>query len=65
MTKEVPRPCPNLPGTAGNARAEFYDRFQHELNEYDRDFMKKYEDDLNGTLIYVSVPSVSTSIAAR
>ena len=47
---------PNLPETARNARIEFYDKFQHELDEYDRDFMKKYED-LNTMLIFVSILS--------
>ena len=64
VPKEVPPPSPNSSGTANNARAEFYDRFQRELDEYDRDFMKKYED-LNATLIYVSFMSASTSTVAR
>ena len=64
MPKEAPPPSPNPARTANNTRTEFYDRFQRELDEYDRDFMKKYED-LNATLIYVSFTSISTSTTAR
>ena len=53
----------NLPEMSRNARVEFYDKFQRELDEYDRDFMKKYGE-LNTTLIFVSVLPVSTSIVA-
>jgi len=50
---------PNLLGTACNARVEFYDKFQREADEYDSDFMKKYDEDLNTTLIFVSILSPS------
>ena len=35
-------------------RARFYRYYQREAEEYDREFMKKYDDDLNTTLIFVS-----------
>jgi len=35
-------------------RARFYRHYQREAEEYDREFMKKYDDDLNTTLIFVS-----------
>ena len=55
MLKALPSLFPNLLGTASSARVEFYDKFQREADEYDRDFMKKYDEDLNTTLIFVSV----------
>ena len=36
-------------------RIEFYKRYQKEAEGYDKVFMKKYEDDLNNTLIFVSL----------
>jgi hypothetical protein len=36
------------------ARAEFYDKYKKEADEYDKDFIKKYDEDLNTTLIFVS-----------
>jgi len=50
---------PNLLGTASSARIEFYDKFQREADEHDSDFMKKYDEDLNTTLIFVSILSFS------
>ena len=46
---------PHTQGTANNARTEFYDKFQREADEYDHDYMKKYDEDLNTTLIFVSI----------
>ena len=40
-----------------NPRVEFYNKFQREMEEHDRDFEKKYDEDLNTTLIFVSVHS--------
>jgi len=36
---------------------EFYNKFQREMEEHDRDFEKRYDEDLNTTLIFVSVYS--------
>ena len=36
-------------------RTEFYDMYRHEAEEYDRDFIKKYDVDLNTTLIFVGI----------
>ena len=55
MLKALPSLFPNLLGTSSSARVEFYDKFQREADEYDRDFMKKYDEDLNTTLIFVSI----------
>ena len=54
----------NRLGTTGGARHEFYDKFQHEADERDRDFIKKYGSDLDTTLIFVSVFPSFTSIVA-
>ena len=35
-------------------RARFYRHYQREAEEYDREFMGKYDDDLNTTLVFVS-----------
>ena len=37
-----------------DSRRHFYNTFNREADEYDRDFHKKYHDDLNTTLIFVS-----------
>jgi hypothetical protein len=44
-------------GTGVNPRADFYNKFQREMEEHDRDFERKYDEDLNTTLIFVSVHS--------
>ena len=63
MLKALPSLFPNLLGTASSARVEFYDKFQREADEFDRDFMKKYDEDLNTTLIFVSsIRSVSAAV---
>jgi len=64
MLKTLTSLLPNHLGTASGARADFYDKFQHEADEHDRDFMKKYDEDLNTTLIFVSISSPSTPIVA-
>lgn len=40
--------------TEVDPRREFYNAFNREADEYDRDFHKKYHDDLNTSLIFVS-----------
>jgi hypothetical protein len=35
-------------------RTKFFEMYKKEADEYDRVFYKKYEDDLNTTLIFVS-----------
>jgi len=64
MLKALPLLFPNLNGTASGARGDFYDKFQREADERDRDFMKKYDEDLNTTLIFVSIfPAPTTDVA--
>jgi hypothetical protein len=35
-------------------RAKFYEKYRKEAEEYDKEFLKKYDEDLNTTLIFVS-----------
>ena len=44
----------DLPSTQVDPRARFFDDYRKEAEEYDREFMKKYDEDLNTTLIFVS-----------
>ena len=41
--------------TGVNPRVEFYNKFQREMEEHDQDFNSKYDEDLNTTLIFVSI----------
>ena len=54
MLKALPNLFPNLLGTTSNPRVEFYDKFQRTVEDHDNDFIKKYDEDLNTTLIFVS-----------
>jgi len=52
------RPPPNrekdtLPAQEDH-RSRFYEHYHKEAEGYDREFMKKYDEDLNTTLIFVS-----------
>ena len=51
MRKALPSLFPNLNGTASSARVES----QRAADDYDRDFIKTYDEDLDTTLILVSV----------
>jgi len=55
MLKALPTLFPNLLGTTSNPAVEFYNKFQRTADDHDRDFIKKYDEDLNSTLIFVSV----------
>ena len=55
MLKVLPTLFPHFLGTANSARVDFYNKFQREADDYDRDFTKKYDEDLNTTLIFVCV----------
>ena len=46
---------PSLNGTACSARVEFYNRFQRPVEDYECDCIKKHGEDLDTTLISVSV----------
>ena len=55
MLKALPTLFPNLLGTTNNPAVEFYNKFQRTADDHDRDFIKKYDEDLNSTLIFVSI----------
>ena len=46
------------PGTTSNPAVEFYNKFHRAADDHDRDFIKKYDEDLNSTLIFVSIFSM-------
>ena len=60
MLKALPTLFLHLLGTTSSAPVEFYDKFQREADEHDRDFMKKYGEDLDTTLIFVGFLFFST-----
>ena len=39
-----------------NHQAQFYEDYRRAADEYDKEFLRKYNDDLNTTLIFVSPP---------
>ena len=43
------------PPTQEDYRTKFYELYRREAEEYDREFIKKYDEDLNTTLIFVRV----------
>ena len=44
----------DLSSAQEDPRSEFYGHYRKEAEEYDKEFMKKYEEDLDTTLIFVS-----------
>ena len=46
---------PRLESAGSGARAEFYNKFKREADEYDNDFLEKYRGDLDTTLIFVGL----------
>lgn len=48
------------PTKTGDLRTDFYSAYQKEAAEYDTNFVKQYDEDLNTTLIFVSPPLSST-----
>jgi len=59
MLKALPSLFPNLHRTSSSVRVEFYDKLQREADDYDRNPTKKYDGDLNTTLIFVNFFSYS------
>ena len=43
-------------------RAKFYEHYRKEAEEYDKEFMKKHDEDLNTTLIFVRLGSCTMGI---
>lgn len=54
--KDLPSNQEHLPFPNPNAQIEFYKKFKREADEYDNDFVKKYNDEADTTLIFVSFP---------
>ena len=46
----------DVPPTQEDYRGKFFKHYTKEAEEYDKDFMKKHDEDLNTTLIFVSRP---------
>jgi len=46
----------DLPSTREDHRTRFYEMYHDEAEEYDREFIKKHDEDLNTTLIFVGFP---------
>ena len=44
------------PLRTNNSRADFFSVYRRESDEFDREYTKKYDEDLNTTLIFVSYP---------
>ena len=44
-----------IPPTQEGHRGEFFRDYHMEAEGYDKEFMKKHDEDLNNTLIFVSV----------
>jgi hypothetical protein len=42
-------------------RGDFFQLYKREAEEYDKDFVKKYDEDANTTLIFVRPPQSLTS----
>lgn len=61
MLKALPTLFPHLLGTDSSAKVEFYNKFQRQADDYDNDFVKKYDDDLNTTLIFAGLFSAVAS----
>ncbi|KAF9783273.1 hypothetical protein BJ322DRAFT_1008423, partial [Thelephora terrestris] len=61
MLKALPTLFPHLLETDQNARVEFYTKFQRQTSDHDRDFIKKYDEDLNTTLIFAGLFSAVAS----
>ena len=43
----------DLQSNQNDLRTQFYEHYRKEADDYDREFMKKYDEDLNTTLIFV------------
>ena len=46
-------------------RSKFYEYYHKEAEEYDKEFVKKYDEDLNTTLIFVSFVHRCSGVCAN
>ena len=51
----------DLSPTTEDYRARFYEIYRQEAEDHDKEFIKKYDEDLNTTLIFVSLSWFSDS----
>jgi len=63
-SKSLPSPFPNPLGQSRNPRVEFYDMYGQGADEYDNGLIMKYGNDLNITLVPVSVLVPPASVLA-
>ena len=54
-----------MPLTHEDYRTKFYETYRREAEEYDREFIKKYDEDLNTTLIFVGLSMFLTCRCAH
>ena len=50
------------PIKSDDPRVDFYTMYKKEATEYDTDYVKKYDEDLNTTLIFVRHPSPTLTV---
>jgi len=55
MLKALPTLFPSLLGMTSNPAVKFYNKFQRAADDHDHDFIKKYDEDLSSTLIFVRI----------
>ena len=48
-----------------DCQTQFYQEYRKVAEEYDKDFLKKYEEDLNTTLIFVSLSGFSRTLVDK
>jgi len=53
-------PRKDVQSTQEDVRAEFYEHYRKEADEYDKEFIKRHDEDLNTTLIFVRLEADST-----
>ena len=51
-------------GPGAGPRARFHNKFQREIEEHDQDLEKKYNEDLNTSLIFVSIHVIGDKVRA-
>jgi len=54
---------PSVLGENDRAHIGLYDKFHRIADDHDRDFVKKYDGDLDTTLIFVSISRISTLVS--
>ncbi|KAF9647386.1 hypothetical protein BDM02DRAFT_3145911, partial [Thelephora ganbajun] len=57
-----PSLSPNLLRGTGNARVDIWNEFQLVADDHDREFTKKYDKDLNNTILFATLFSAVTSV---